>query len=538
MRMGERKTYIINTDGMRADYFGAVGHQGCLTPTLASLAKQGIRFTNCKDILPAVTATNHTAIMTSTCLATHGMTGWAGYYKGLDFAHLRIFRRHGTAKTSGYEHRHLQGLPTLFDVARSFDSSVVTAFIVGKSWVGEILADKNRDILIYPGSSTNPGYVTPSEGYILGGERHEGDSPWPPRFYIPKEGVKTVRPPKGTLWVPPKLLKGLNANSIPSDKWVIDQAIHTICHDDPDFMYILLASVDTAGHAYGSFSDTNVSDLCNLINPDAMMDQMYITDREINRFITFLKHRYNEDGENRFENSRIVITSDHGMSSMKEMIRVVDIRKELAEKGIRIRANTKWRPFGYCDNGQYEWCFSEATHSYIYCRENEQGEIVSVIKNMRHVNPELIFDKKKQEEKNMWKGDYDDVVWPQVMVFLDQNYMTPAYGDQLAAMLPFPPHISSVIAKILNIPTAPGMHGTTSEQNVPLIFVSPGEEAVPQGFVESGQVSVLDIAPTIANLQWEKIPPSFEGKPLLPLFEKQRKLEPPKKVIHSRKEVK
>jgi len=45
----ERKTYIINIDGMRADYFGAEGHQGCLTPTLVLLAEQGVQFTNCKS---------------------------------------------------------------------------------------------------------------------------------------------------------------------------------------------------------------------------------------------------------------------------------------------------------------------------------------------------------------------------------------------------------------------------------------------------------------------------------------------------------
>lgn len=53
-----RKTYILNLDGMRADYFITQGHQGCLTTTLKYLAEHGVRFSKCKDILPAVTATN------------------------------------------------------------------------------------------------------------------------------------------------------------------------------------------------------------------------------------------------------------------------------------------------------------------------------------------------------------------------------------------------------------------------------------------------------------------------------------------------
>jgi len=103
---------------MRADYFGATGHQGCLTSTLVSLADQGVQFSNCMDILPAVTATNHTAIMTSTSLGTYGIYGAAAYYTGLDFAHPRISRKHGTARLQFYQHWHLQCLPTLFDIAR------------------------------------------------------------------------------------------------------------------------------------------------------------------------------------------------------------------------------------------------------------------------------------------------------------------------------------------------------------------------------------------------------------------------------------
>lgn len=504
--MGEIKTYIINVDGMRADYFNAEGHQGCLTPTLKELSEQGIRFTNCRDILPAVTATNHTAIMTSTHLATHGIYGWALYYKGLDFNHLRISYRHGTVRIGHYEHRHLQCLPTLFDIARQHNPSTVTAYIVGKHWVGEILADKKHDILIYPGSPTNPDYVTPSEGYILGGERHEGDSILP-RLYIPKAGEKIVRPPLGTLPIPTKIREIFNANFIPSDKWIIDQAIQTICHHDPDFMYILLSNMDVAGHAYGSFRDTNVSNLCKLINPDAMMDQLYITDREINRFINFLKKR------DKFEKSRVIITSDHGMSSMKERTYAVDIRKKFEEEGIKMRANAKWKPFGYNDKGQYEWLFSEATHSYVFCRENEQKEIIGILEKLDHVNKKLIFDKNKQMNNNMWKGDYENVKWPMVIAYLEPNYMTPGYGDEFSGIISNRPHISQIIARWFKLPTAPGTHGTTSEQNVPLIFVSPSEN-IPQGTVDNRETTVLDIVPSIAYLHWKKVPQTFEGKPL------------------------
>ncbi len=507
--MKEKKTYIINIDGMRADYFNSEGHQGCLTPTLVSLAEQGTRFSKCKALLPAITATNHTSILTSTHLGTHGICGMWAHYKGLDFAHLRISTQHGTAQLDSYKHRHLQCLPTFFNIVKMNNPSSTTAFIAGKHWVGELLSDEDCDILIYAGNQSNPDYVTPSPGYILGSERHEEDNHFPPRIYIPHIGDRFVRPPKGSFRPP---IKTINANLAPSDKWIIDQAIQTICHHDPDFMYILLCNMDTAGHFYGSFNDIDESDLNRIINPDAMKDQLFITDSEIKRFIDFLKRR------NSFKNSRIIITSDHGMSTMKKMKYAVDVRKVLAKQGMQIRANTRWLPFGYKDKGNYEWCFSEGTHFYIYCREDVEKEIKNKIENhLPHVVK--IFDKEEQINQKMWKDSYEDVIWPRLIVFLEPNYMNIGYSDVIAAassmVAHFKPHIQSLIAKTYGLSVAPGTHGTICDQDVPLIFVSPSESEVPSGVINNNLVSVIDIIPTINFLNGWSEQKSFEGKKLL-----------------------
>jgi len=506
----ERKTYIINIDGMRADYFGAEGHQGCLTPTLVLLAEQGVQFTNCKDILPAVTATNHTSILTSASLGTHGIYGMGSHYQGLDFSHLRVSSRHGTAQMDKYHHRHLQGLPTFFNVVKKNNPKSMTALITGKHWI-DFLADESCDVLIYAGNSSNPDYVIPSEGHILGGERHEGDCPIPPRLYLPKKGDRYISPPKGTIKVP---IDAINADLVPSDKWTIDQAIQTICYHEPDFMYVLLSNIDTAGHVYGSFSDTNTSDLCKIINPDAMKDQLFITDSEIKRFIDFLKRQHT------YDESRIIITSDHGMSTMKEFKKSSDVRKTLAEHGINIRANTKWLPFGYNDRGQYEWCFSEGTQVYIYCRDEIEKEIKDTIQaDLPHLQE--VLDKQSQIDRNMWKGDYEDVLWPRLIVFLEQNYYNMSYGDVTAVgtkiVATLPDHIQFLIAKAYGLPGLPGTHGTYSEQDVPLIFVSPSEpDAVPDKVEDHREVSVIDIIPTINSLNGWKPQPTFEGKIILP----------------------
>jgi len=315
-----RKTYILNLDGMRADYFMTQGHQGCLTTTLKYLAEHGVRFSKCKDILPAVTATNHTSILTSTHLETHGIYGMGAHFQDLDFDHYRISSKHGIATVDKYHHKHLECLPTFFNVVKQNNPDSKTAFIIGKYWVN-FLADESCDILIYAGNQSNPDYVTDSPSYILGGEKHEGDQGFPPRIYMTKKGEKQASPPKGTIAAP-----GLaTADIMPSDKWIIDQTIQTICHHDPDFIYVLLNNIDTAGHMYGAFTDLNTSNLGNIINPDAMKDQLYITDSQVKRFLEFLERRET------LEESRIIITSDHGMSTMKESKRSPDVRKTLRD---------------------------------------------------------------------------------------------------------------------------------------------------------------------------------------------------------------
>ena len=52
----------------------------------------------------------------------------------------------------------------------------------------------------------------------------------------------------------------INADMLPSDKWVIDQAIKCIENDDPDFMYVILMNMDLAGHIHGAFLADNGPD--------------------------------------------------------------------------------------------------------------------------------------------------------------------------------------------------------------------------------------------------------------------------------------
>jgi hypothetical protein len=591
-KMGERKTYIINIDGMRADYFNATGHQGCLTPTLVDLAKQGIRFTNCKDIMPANTGTNHTAILTGTHAGSHGILGVGGYYQGLDFNHLRFSRFYGNPKAGMYGHQHLQ-VPTFFNIAKKNNPMLINAFITSKTWLGNILADQDCDITIFPGNTSNncgehkpnSDYVTPPKDYVIGGLAHAEDNEILPRYYIPKKG-ESGKEPSGTISTG---LVGIDAETLPSDQWVIDQAITCLEQDDPDFLYMVLMNMDLAGHVYGAFSidknhvRNNCENLSPLRNPAAIKDQLYLTDQEIKRFIDYLKEN------DLFDNARIIITSDHGMNTMKSVLsRVswknmlywlqeklrsttkpatqnttigfpeveeldVDIRRILAKHGIRMRASQgKWLQ-RYNPRGEYDWCVSDGIAlGYIY------NASPTVQKKIKEILMSYELGENGKKEHPVWmvltEEDMDDAIndytglpfhlgqgsfneeydgiWPSVIVFPNPHFVVPFYNDQLRLGL-------TSLMLTINLPGfidmkfPPGSHGTYLEQDVPLLFVSPSEPEIPQDATVVDQVSVLDILPTITMLNEWPNQPSFEGINILPLTVLAKKSN--RKMIERRK---
>ena len=564
--MGERKTYIINIDGMRADYFCAVGHQGCLTPTLLSLAEAGVRFSNCKSIMPANTGTNHVAIMTSTHASSHGILGIGGYYQGLDFDHFRLSRKYGIAKANLYEHRHLQ-VPTFFNIIKSQDPDLCTAFIPGKTWLGRIIPDEDCDITIYPGNNEdncgehkpNPSYTTISEGYVLGGLAHPEDNEIFPRVYIPEKDATDFKAPIGTVGLS---AIDFDADKLPSDKWIIDQAIKCVDNDNPDFMYIILMNMDLAGHGYGSFmvrenpDETKNKNLNMLRNPNATKDQLYITDQEIKRFIDHLKNK------GLFDDSRIIITSDHGMNTMKTMFSeksrrnillwileklnlfrtpkyvpfippefteklYIDIRQILSDNGIYMRASPDKLLCRYNPKGDYDWCISEGPNGYIFNASPQVQRKIkdtltgyTIVEDGKTIYPiwKVLIEDEQKDSINEYtgkpfklgKGDFLDVIWPSVIVFLKPHYMIPLYHDQLVSGLT-PIMLKMRLPGFLDIRTAPGAHGTFLEQDVPLIFTSVNEVEVPSNTLYKKQVSVLDIIPTINHLNGWKKQSSFEG---------------------------
>jgi predicted AlkP superfamily pyrophosphatase or phosphodiesterase len=570
--MGERRTYIINIDSMRADYFNLTGHQGCLTPSLVRLANEGTRFTRCYDILPANTSTNHTAIMTSSYAGMTGILGAVGCYQGLDFSHPKSSLHYGSPKCGMYIHRYLQ-VPTFFNTIKEHDPRLVTALIVGKTWIGNILGDQDTDVTIYPGNTDencdqhkpNPDYVNDPEAYVVSGLAHPEDNELLPRYYIPKPGEKGGNPP-GTLMTP---LKEFHAGHLPSDDWVVDQAIKCINHDDPNFMYMILMNLDDSGHNYGAAianiesDEAEIANLTLIRNPDAMRDQLFLTDTALGRFIKHLKKK------GLYEDSRIIVTADHGMNTVKSVLTEeskqnilkwvinrftytppaklkqpplqdsvqaldIDIRKILAEHGFYMRAAEPKKLKSYKSDGDYDWAITDGgSVGYLFNVASEKQEPIkkilleySIYEDSKTIHPiwKVLTEQTMDTEVNEYtgeqfhlkKGDYQDgydPVWPSMMVFLKPHYMVPLYNDQIAHGIT-PVKISVNVPPFIDMRTWGGFHGTYSEQNVPLIFVSPSEELVPVNTIVNRQVSVLDIIPTIVKLNEWRMPSGFVGKSL------------------------
>ncbi len=517
----KRRTYIVNLDGMQAEYYnyfysGPNSFRGWLTPNLMSFAAHGQVYYNCYNVLTALTGTNHVSIITSTSAGTNGVLGVGVYYKGLNLAVSPSDEAYGTAVIERYDHDDILE-PTLFNMI----PSLTTAVVAGKPWVGDMFDDADCDIKVYPENPTNPSYVSSTvQGYILGGRPHLGDQVVPARYYLPESvGQPAELPPSGFPvynntggWDFP-----LTAQDMPSDKWIFDQAIKVIDNDDPDFMYILAANMDEAGHFYGSFVDSGVSNLNSLRNPDAARDQLYLTDMEFGRFISHL------EVSGKLSDTVIVVTSDHGMSSMKNALFSVDLRKILADNGLCMKADDRSPTGTYNASGVYDWLYSEGPASYLYNVSPAYiDQMAELLENYCFPGNEfpvwIVLDKIEQRDGinwytgrpyNLYHADFGSVVWPDLIVILNPHYMAPLYYDILtgganAFMLDFnlPPTGDA------DLKTAPGAHGTYLEQHVPLIVTGPSVIAGGQVYT---QVSTLDIVPTICSLNGWPTPTNAEG---------------------------
>lgn len=549
---GAYKTYIIALDSFRGDYIGMSYNGGAhndadITPTLTSLKNDGTSF-KMWDVMPAFTATNHTAIVTSAKAGKSGVYGAGGGYTGLDMT--QGSQRYGMVTGRTYVHNdlHVRGIQTIYNAAKNSGAGR-TAVVSGKNWVAGILDDGANDntgcdLKIYPGSPENPNYITATSGYIIGGPPHLGDAV-KTRFYVPPPNWNGVFP-LPNLAAP----EHVSSNDLPSDSWVIDNAISVVDNYDPDLFYILVGNVDEAGHAYGALIDGGVSNLHNMRNPDAVRDQIVITDGEVNRFINHLKNKIDANGKSRYQNSIILITADHGMSSMKKGDYAIDIRKQLEDANYPMKAKDNHVNNQYDPNGVFEYCFSEGPTAYIFGIDQTRVDVNAMENFLRNnldcnepgVNP--VANVYRGDVLSWWFGGppsgNSDLKWPQIIVVFKPNYAAYIYGDEIEVGMDafhmevdLPNDFKDFYGGTPTVRATPGEHGSEGERLIPCILIGPGVakgvEKEPQIFgfhfgdagegldgqgwpavPKKGFYLDISIAPTICTLNQWQIPGSFE----------------------------
>ena len=515
------KTYILNVDSMSADCLGKKGLDGKpLTPNLDWLVQKGTHFTRCYVPLPALTDCNHTAIVSSASPGRSGILGFGAYFSGID-------SKTGTARYGIYDRRHIQ-CETLYDTIKQYNPKLKTAIITGKNWVGDLFQGQGKDspVDIKVHGRAQPSYIPKPTGYIFGGGVKKAEPL--PRLYI--RGGEGEKVPEGCFTA-----SGLfgSPTTVPSDHWVIESAIKVIEQEDPDFIYILLAATDDSGHIYGAFVDDTA--ISTIDNPTAKMDEMHLTDQAVGHFFDYLKRA------GRFDDTLIIFTADHGMSTIRVADKIdpkdfqeqfllwkvkseINIRQILKQAGFAMRANDGSQP--YNPSGDYDTAFSEGPDIYIYyIKKDRQKGLIEALWEWNDQNPDhpilAILDKEEMEggfnqrigmpynllnHRSFTDPDWE-VRWPDVVVFLDKGYFCPMYGDLVSSGFP----IIAGMKPTQNI-TMPGLHGSFSEQHVPLALHGPG---IPNGKVVDIPVSVLDIVPTIASINPWPIPKGAEGRSLL-----------------------
>ncbi len=232
-----------------------------------------------------------------------------------------------------------------------------------------------------------------------------------------------------------------------------------------------------------------------------------------------------------YDNSSVVVLSDHGMENMKDENRgyeVIDLREILREHGLL-------RFEDYQESGGTEL-------NFIWCDDPVKLEAIEkMLEDFTIDDPELGDVKplnviNRQEMKDgvdfgehgkvrpmelyseYWidnpGGGGEGQLWPDLFIFPLYNYQVVGHGDIVTE------GINAVGMSLgINVPTEvqfgfPGAHGGLQRARIPLVFKAPADYPGFTEFEFEGEVEIGDITPTIYQIMGWEDPPCVDGKPL------------------------
>jgi predicted AlkP superfamily pyrophosphatase or phosphodiesterase len=247
------------------------------------------------------------------------------------------------------------------------------------------------------------------------------------------------------------------------DPWTIAAMLEVVRRDDPEFMFVNLSSTDELQHLYAPHTPR-------------FMTQISDVDRLLSLFIKKLEMM------GKLSSTLFVITADHGQTATYN---VFPLLPYLKKAGIEAEI------------------LLEGTSAFIYLEDEDDTD--DTVEHLRKlVEKGIARDVLRREEYPKYRLPTDGRAGD-IFVSYEEGWSAGFWG--LTSTSP-----KNRIQEIRNYISVPGDHGSTagSEMNVPLIFVGAG---VDRGR-HSGEVSIVDIVPTLCDMMGWHRPADVQGKSL------------------------
>jgi arylsulfatase A-like enzyme len=556
-----RNVYYFSIDSMNPEYLDldragtGPGSEGdWLMPNIRSFLEEGVRYLDARVYLPSATDMNHTNALAGTYTGTMGIYMVGGTFAGFT-EHDEVITRPNSMELMRYGP---QGDPIkrIFEVAKEVTGGkALTGFWSNKNWLADIEGERSVDIV---GSSERfPLFFPPPYKYRAAGDPRTDTNPWDPLsapfsacFY--GDTTREVIVPAllgqfnlilglGLYIMPINVVIGFMPGNHCEDRYLVDSFLRSIAEEDPDVCYINAADLDNTGHFTGGSwtrdewdtrGTASAADDVSRYSPWMRRDECLDICREVDALFAEFIRTLKERGV--YDNSVIVLLSDHGMENVKDSrngYEVLDLRQILRAHGLLL--NEDYHEGGGTEINQI-WCDDPAKLQAIEdilegytVNDPELGPVQPLIVINRqeamtgvdfgelgHVRPMELYSEYWAEYRAAHPDESGGHLWPDLFVFPRYNYNVAAHGQVLAGA------INPVGITLGNVPDNvlvgfPAAHGGLQTTHMTLAFKAPeGWPGYRPGGVVDDEVEVGDIAPTIYEILGWPAPDCVDGKPL------------------------
>jgi hypothetical protein len=528
-----------------------------LMPNLHAFLGESVNYTNARVYLPSATDMDHTNALAGTYTGTQGIYMVSGTFRGFTeydevitaANSMELMRFRKTTRDGSF----IEGpIERIYEVAKKeTGGKSLGGFWSNKNWLADLEGEKTVDIVGH--SNRYPLFFPPPYKYTAAGDPQTDEDPWDPMsapfsmcFYT--DTTREILIPTllgqfdpllglGIYLIPVSMVIGMMPGNHCEDRYLADSFFRSILEEDPDVSYINIADLDNTGHMTGSSWsqeewDTkgtapawdDESKYSPWMRRDECLDVAREADILFGNFLSLLKER------GVYDNSVIVILSDHGMENVKDErmgFEVLDLRRILRTEGL-VHHEDFHEGGGTQIN--FIWCDDEDkldAIEQILEGHTVDDPLLGPVQPLMVINRQEMVDgvdygefgrvRPRELYSEYWithPDEPDGHLWPDLCIFPLYNYNIVAHGHILAG------GINPIGITLGNLPDNlelgfPAAHGGLQTSHIPLIFKAPaGNPNYTPGLEYGGEVEVGDIAPTIYRiLGWEE-PDCVDGNPL------------------------